>query len=424
MPPYPMYPESRHGRHWFSYAGLYLLLALVLGGGTRGGLMSDAILFLLGLPLAWHFFKTFPGRESRLVSGFILAAFALFLWQLFPWYGAQGLRFPNTVDAWRTLQAFIMFLITVSLFWRLAGESDDGRWLAARWMFVGVALNLLFSLLVYAGNNRVFEPFGWRMHAGFFANENHLALLYVICTPLIVAWFGKSRWPWLSLPVILGLVAVNFVVGSRAGVSLIILAAVLSYVYVLANRRMMLIVLLAAAALGGWWLFARLGWSEDITPGESGVNRMAFWLNTWKAIRDYWPWGSGFGTFVPVYAGYEQLEEIGRKYVNRAHNDWLELMLEGGLMAMVLAGVLVLALLKRFFLNNSAAEQRASFLAVLFILIHSVVDYPLRTMAIAACAALLMAWIFRLDQSRRRHVPLKHAHGMIEQPLQAGAYGK
>ena len=403
MPPYPLHHERKDHTGWFSYAGLYLLLALTLGGGTRSALMSDAILFLLGLPLVWNFFKTFPNQSNRLVTGLIIAVFALFLWQLVPWYESQGLYFPNTVDVWRTLQAFIMFLVIISLFWRLAHENENGRWLATKWLFVGMALNLLFSLLVFSGNNRVFEPFGWRMHAGFFANENHLSLLYVICTPMIVAWFSKSKWPWLSFPVILGLVAVNFVVGSRAGVSLILLAAVLSYVYVIGNSRVLFILMFLLITVGGWWSIVHLGWSQDLVLEGDKINRPVFWANTWKAILDHWPWGSGFGTFVPVYAGYEQPFEIRSVYVNSAHNDWLELMLEGGMPAIIMAGLLFIALIVIFSSGNMHTEQRAALLAIFFVMLHSIVDYPMRTMAIAVSGALMLAWIFRSEQPWSPH---------------------
>ena len=42
------------------------------------------------------------------------------------------------------------------------------------------------------------------------------------------------------------------------------------------------------------------------------------------------PVGAGLGTFVPVYAMFEKPEQVSLFYVNRAHNDVLELWLETG----------------------------------------------------------------------------------------------
>ena len=46
------------------------------------------------------------------------------------------------------------------------------------------------------------------------------------------------------------------------------------------------------------------------------------------------------GTFVPVYAMFEKPENIlANTYVNRAHNDFLELWLESGLLGLALMAV-------------------------------------------------------------------------------------
>ena len=72
----------------------------------------------------------------------------------------------------------------------------------------------------------------------------------------------------------------------------------------------------------------------------AGEYRPQIWRETLHAIGVYFPWGSGMGTFVPVYAAGELLETVGPTYANRAHNDLLELLLEGGVIgAMLLTGV-------------------------------------------------------------------------------------
>ena len=50
------------------------------------------------------------------------------------------------------------------------------------------------------------------------------------------------------------------------------------------------------------------------------------------------PFGSGFGTFVPVFEQFAPRTLLldQNRYVNHAHNDWLELWLTGGVIAIVL----------------------------------------------------------------------------------------
>src|SRR5690606_33859646 len=56
-----------------------------------------------------------------------------------------------------------------------------------------------------------------------------------------------------------------------------------------------------------------------------------------KMISDYFPWGSGFGSFEYVYRIYEPQELLHPTYLNQAHNDWLQFPIEGGLLAVLIA---------------------------------------------------------------------------------------
>src|SRR5690606_13196271 len=58
-----------------------------------------------------------------------------------------------------------------------------------------------------------------------------------------------------------------------------------------------------------------------------------------KMLTDYFPWGSGFGSFEYVYRIYEPLELLRPAYLNQAHNDWLQFPIEGGLPAILIAAV-------------------------------------------------------------------------------------
>ncbi|MCR6702433.1 MAG: O-antigen ligase family protein [Dokdonella sp.] len=83
-----------------------------------------------------------------------------------------------------------------------------------------------------------------------------------------------------------------------------------------------------------------------------------------------------------------------RDYVNHAHNEYLQWWLEAGvpaLVAMALAAV-ALALTARGLALRRAAQRAdgvAALIALLAILAHSTVDYPLRTPALLAVAAAL-----------------------------------
>src|SRR3546814_16690937 len=58
--------------------------------------------------------------------------------------------------------------------------------------------------------------------------------------------------------------------------------------------------------------------------------RPEIWADTWYAIGQHWPVGAGMGTFRPVFDAAERLEFVRPSYANRAHNDYLEYLLEAG----------------------------------------------------------------------------------------------
>jgi O-antigen ligase len=141
---------------------------------------------------------------------------------------------------------------------------------------------------------------------------------------------------------------------------------------------------------------------------------------TTEALRDYFPWGSGLGTFRSIYQLYEDPAEVTSTYVSHAHNDYVELALETGL-----PGILLLLLFLSWWGRASwrawsdadlNAYARAATIASAAILVHSLVDFPLRTATIAAVFAMCLALLVeRPPLSRRtgsdwraaRHVVIK-----------------
>ncbi len=80
---------------------------------------------------------------------------------------------------------------------------------------------------------------------------------------------------------------------------------------------------------------------ERLRPGELSVDyatRARIAAATLRAAIDFLPLGSGLGTFMDVFARYQAGTVSG--FVDHAHNDYAEALLELGL-----PGVVVIALL-------------------------------------------------------------------------------
>jgi O-antigen ligase len=120
------------------------------------------------------------------------------------------------------------------------------------------------------------------------------------------------------------------------------------------------------------------------------------------AIKDTFPEGVGLGSFPQVYRTYEDQNAVGSEQVNHAHNDYLEFVLELGLPGLLLILAFIFWWSSRTIHVWRSSYKggdlgRAGSVVVLVVLLHSVVDYPVRTSAMAvlfamACALMMPVW--------------------------------
>lgn len=124
-------------------------------------------------------------------------------------------------------------------------------------------------------------------------------------------------------------------------------------------------------------------------------SRAHMWRGTLELIGRTFPAGTGLGSFPLIYPLIEDPAMVGRTFVNHAHNDYLELLLETGLPGLILLvaflGWWVIAAVRVWRSRLSSPFARAATIGSAAILAHSVVDYPLRTAAVAAVFALCLA---------------------------------
>jgi O-antigen ligase len=279
---------------------------------------------------------------------------------------------------------------------------------------------------------RFFEDTNPTEAVGFFANRNHFAALIYCMMMLTVGWIvyevaavqsqrsglqGSARFDIPSILALIGsitalviLFAGEFMARSRAGLGLTMLAllaiAALGYTSRLAGFGASLNKLLFAAV--ALVLIFSLQFSLyrvfERVPDTLRDDRPVIARTTIEAAKAYTPFGSGVGTFVPVYAMFERPEDVSDTYVNHAHNDLLELWLEGGVFGLALLGIFVIWLARRSTQIWRTAPlgandldwsiARGATIIPTLLLIHSFVDYPLRTGAmmgvmVFACALLI-----------------------------------
>ena len=145
-----------------------------------------------------------------------------------------------------------------------------------------------------------------------------------------------------------------------------------------------------------------------------GISRYEFLRNGLVMLRDFAPTGSGLGTFADLYRWYENPQLVGLTFVNHAHDDLLELLIETGVFGLAALALFIAWVLPRG-LELWATQRRhslglAASVAIATVLAHSLVDYPLRTAAMSSMLALACALLWRAPETvqtnRRRHADI------------------
>ncbi len=454
-------PQPLAGKVLPVFASALLILTLLLGGGAAQGLWSDAIVQLASLPLLaamiYRLTQGCPNRGAWWPLFLLCGALALPLLQLIPippafWsvlpgraviapaYRAAGMELPwlpislSPAATWRSwlsmLPAGALFLAVLFL------DSRARRLLVLLVLaivFVSVPLDLLQMMGGPNSSLRFFAITNNYSAVGFFANNNHNAAFLYGAIPFAAAWaigleqdrrrhrmLGVLLMALLLVAIIIGL-AVN---GSRAGLALGLLAGLSSFAlawrYKRGNSRrtfllvaigISLLAILIAFQFGFVTLSQRIGQQDqDLRWPVAAV--------TWKAAATNLPFGTGLGSFVPVYDMFAPRILVRTTYVNHAHNDWLELWLDGGLPALALAlsflGWFSVASARLWrddvpsgrVLDNALAG--AGSILIVLLLLHSAVDYPLRTTALMTLFALACALLVRPPVGAMAHSAPEH----------------
>lgn len=280
---------------------------------------------------------------------------------------------------------------------------------------------------------------------GFFANRNHLATLLCISIVLtavfLVDAIARIAQAGRLTPAdilrlcgvfatIIVLVGTIFLTRSRAGVAMAMIALVAIGLVAASSARLRSGPINAGRARGwslrspgrasllmivaGLVVIAEIGLHRVLSRFDVDVlqdQRVTFSIATGSAAWDAMPLGAGFGSFLPVYGLREAQGNLFSAYANRAHNDLAEVVLETGAAGAVLIVLFLIWYIVRgaaAWIRSSAGEpdysahvilQRTASIALLLPLLHSLVDYPLRTTAIAAVFAFMCAMLLpaRLD---------------------------
>ena len=333
-----------------------------------------------------------------------------------------------SLDPEATIRASLTLIPGVAMFFAVLTCDLPARWWLLAVAVTAAMLSLALGLAQIAGGAGsglyLYNSLHQGMPTGFFTNRNHqgalLALVPALAAALVIGFPVVSRranrskigqvaiTAALSTPAILGVLAT----GSRAAAMLLALSVASASLMLLVStqtwvRRWQLGLLAAGLVIGLGLIYLLVHMSGGSAVGalaERGVigedQRFDFWPDVVFAIGQYFPVGSGIGTFEPVFNAAESLSIVGPHYVNHAHNDFLEIAVEAGapglalLFAFLAWGGWRTAHVWRIQAADAGVTMaRAASVAIAMLVLHSIVDYPLRTLALSTLLGMFAAFL-------------------------------
>lgn len=434
--------RQRPGLSFVLLVGLLLTL-WIAGGASRANVSGQVVV----RGVAWLAVVAVlltgprsPFQRSKAVFVFLAAAVVLALvqlvplppgvWQLLP--GRQMLADAATLSGqmqpWRpwsivpsaTANAAASLVVPFATWLLVAGLPErDRAWLPGL-MLLFVLASTLIGLLQFSGAG-ITSPLVNATPgevSGTFANRNHFALFIAMGCLLAPAWgFASGRLHWRT-PTALGLVVLFLLTilasGSRAGLGLGVIALFLG---LLLSRETMKKALsryprwvLPALIAGMLAIVAIFVLFSVMADRAVSINRMfavdqgqdmrSRGLPTVLAmIRAYFPLGAGLGSFDPVFRMNEPFELLKLTYFNHAHNDFLEVILDTGVLGLLL---LVATLGWWAWMSMRAwaagsgrryAVPRLGSAMLFLVLVASIFDYPARTPMIMAIMVIAGMWL-------------------------------
>jgi O-antigen ligase len=427
----------------FWLLSVFLVILWVAGGASRPDVSGQSVVrffawaFLIGFVLFSSRFEWRQVKPVAILLGLTTLIVALQLVPLPPmiWTELPGRDLlmraaevsgqpqpwrPLSISPSATANALGSLVVPTAVMVLAAQLTWEQQWQIATLILALVFAGCLLALLQLSGANfnNPFINYQTGMASGNFANRNHFALFVALGCLIAPLWGFRSghqnRWKALAgfalLPFLL---LVTLAAGSRAGIFLAALAVASGLFLVRANAIRELrtlprwasvtILVSAVVAVAGAVVLSFI-------LGRAVAIERAIDLNTAEDMRSrafpyviemlghYFPAGTGFGTFDPVYRMGEPDALLQTVYFNHAHNDWLEVILDGGIASVILLGAALgsaaLAGVRAWrHSGNGAALALTGAVTLLLVLLASIPDYPARTPMIMAIVVIAGVWL-------------------------------
>jgi O-antigen ligase len=286
---------------------------------------------------------------------------------------------------------------------------------------IGIVQRPLYTGRIYGFWAPMMEstrPFGPFVNPNHFAGWMLMALpvaFGLLCSAAARGMAGvkadwRSRIIWLSSreasqTILIGAAAVVMAVSlmltmSRSGIGAFAVSVAITSWFALrrlpgGSKRVMVtaylacILVIAVGCVGSETIAARFA---SANPGNIN-ERLPIWRDTWAIVRDFWLTGTGLNTYGVATLLYQTAEPD--VHLREAHNDYLQIAAEGGLLLAVpvacAIGILAVEVRRRFRRSHGSSYwiRLGAVTGLLAIALQSMVEFSLQMPGNAALVAVL-----------------------------------
>lgn len=286
-------------------------------------------------------------------------------------------------------------------------------------VIVFASLLSFFSLIQYfLSNNKIYwlrEVPALARPFGPYVNRNHYVGLMGMLFPVILSMFlyykptvrygslrekivGVFDHDKTNLHLILGFLTVListsiFLSLSRGGIISLFISMIFFMFMILSkdsSRKkgiiVILVCILVLLSVGwfGWEPILERFWSMKNVRGDITDMRIDVWKNCLNIIKDFPLTGTGIGSFLDSYPGYRTVLLDHIYTYDHAHNDYIELLTDGGIIAFLLAVWFIGAVFYHSYKTLKLRKQMysvylfiGSTIGMIYMLIYSITDFNL-----------------------------------------------
>ncbi|MBF0294535.1 MAG: O-antigen ligase family protein [Magnetococcales bacterium] len=409
--------------------------------------------------LLWLLWSLYPLAQVLPLPEFLLGLLSRSTLELRVLTGWEDPAGPISLDRHATSQAWLKGMAYCGAFWlTLAWTTSYQR---LKWLMLVVVGSGVFQALY--GLMMVRNDPNWTV-SGTYVNRNHLAGLLEMTIPmgigLMIGWMKSRRgtdeekplldWiaEWLrtasgrrgilSVVLVVMLLAL-FLTQSRAGNACLLLAlVVVTFLSRLREgefslsreKRLMAPLLAISVVIGAWYGLGHLT-GRLLQTTLHGEGRLMISLRSMEIVRDFYWFGSGAGTFGWIYPKYAG-EESAVTFLDHAHNDHVEILVEQGVVGYgLLAGLLIycwIFILQGYMRRRDPFMRGVTFgslVATLALSLHALFDFNFQIPANALYFVVVLAMGMRAAvlPARRSSLSAYYASTVSRSARQGGTEG-